>query len=60
MTWRRDCVPIGTGGVHAGITRPVCSHYDGSKDGEVIVQITGMGPVKTVDVDAQGNPIGTR
>lgn len=51
-------VPIGTGGfmLHpAGL-----HHYDGSKDGEVIVQITGMGPVKTVDVDAQGNPIGTR
>ena len=55
---RRLLEPIGTGGfmLHpAGL-----HHYDGSKDGEVIVQITGMGPVKTVDVDAQGNPIGTR
>lgn len=23
-------------------------HYDGAKDGEVIVEIRGMGPVKTV------------
>ena len=44
-------VPIGTGGfmLHpAGL-----HHYDGSKDGEVIVQITGIGPVKTVYVDAR-------
>ncbi len=34
-------------------------HYDGAKDGEVIVQIMGMGPVKTVqtEVDASGNPV---
>jgi len=35
-------------------------HYDGAKNEEVIVQIIGMGPVKTIDVDAQGKPIGTR
>lgn len=35
-------------------------HYDGSKGEEVVVQIMGMGPVKTVqtEVDANGNPIG--
>lgn len=34
-------------------------HYDGAKDEEVIVQIMGMGPVKTVqtEVDANGNPV---
>ena len=35
-------------------------HYDGAKDEEVIVQIIGMGPVKTVDVDAKGQPTGSR
>jgi len=52
-------VPIAPGGfmLHpAGL-----HHYDGSNDsGEVVVQIIGMGPVKTVDVDAQGRPTGTR
>ncbi len=35
-------------------------HYDGAKDEEVIVQIMGMGPVRTVqtEVDASGNPAG--
>jgi quercetin dioxygenase-like cupin family protein len=34
-------------------------HYDGAKDEEVIVQIMGMGPVKTVqtEVDEKGNPV---
>ena len=34
-------------------------HYDGSQGEEVIVQIMGMGPVKTVqtEVDANGNPV---
>jgi quercetin dioxygenase-like cupin family protein len=34
-------------------------HYDGAKDEEVIVQIMGMGPVKTVgtEVDASGKPV---
>ena len=33
-------------------------HYDGARDEEVIVQIMGMGPVKTVrtEVDAEGKP----
>ena len=35
-------------------------HYDGAKNEEVIVQIVGMGPVKTTDVDEKGKPIGTR
>jgi gentisate 1,2-dioxygenase len=35
-------------------------HYDGAKNEEVIVQIIGMGPVKTVDVDEKGRPTGTR
>lgn len=36
-------------------------HYDGSMDNEeVIVQIMGMGPVKTIqtEVDASGKPVG--
>ena len=51
-------VPVKVGGfmVHpAGL-----HHYDGAKDQEVIVQIIGMGPVKTTDVDEKGKPIGTR
>ena len=34
-------------------------HYDGSKGEEVIVQIMGMGPVKTTqtEVDANGKPV---
>ena len=34
-------------------------HYDGAKDEEVIVQITGMGPVKTIqtEVDEKGQPV---
>ncbi len=35
-------------------------HFDGAKDEEVIVQIIGMGPVKTIDVDANGKPLSTR
>lgn len=44
-------VPISAGGVMfhpAGF-----HHYDGAKGDEVIVQIVGIGPVKTVDVDAR-------
>jgi hypothetical protein len=34
-------------------------HYDGAKEEDVIVQIMGMGPVKTVqtEVDEKGNPV---
>jgi mannose-6-phosphate isomerase-like protein (cupin superfamily) len=34
-------------------------HYDGAKDEDAIVQITGVGPVKTVqsEVDANGQPV---
>jgi quercetin dioxygenase-like cupin family protein len=37
-------------------------HYDGAKDEETIVQIMGMGPVKTVqtEVDEKGQPVGRR
>ena len=50
-------IPIKAGGMMfhpAGL-----HHYDGAKDEEVIVQIMGMGPVKTVqtEVDEQGNPV---
>lgn len=29
-------------------------HYDGARDEEVVVQITGIGPVKTVQLEPQG------
>lgn len=34
-------------------------HYDGARDEDVIVQIMGMGPVKTVqtEVDEKGQPV---
>ena len=37
-------------------------HYDGAKDEETVVQIIGMGPVKTVqtEVDEKGQPVGRR
>jgi hypothetical protein len=39
-------------------------HYDGAKaeTGDVTVQITGIGPVQTInsEVDAQGNPVSAR
>jgi hypothetical protein len=37
-------------------------HYDGAKDEDTIVQIMGMGPVRTVqtEVDANGQPVGNR
>jgi hypothetical protein len=52
-------VPIKAGGFmfHAANMH----HYDGSMDdNEVIVQLTGYGPMKTTqtEVDAKGNPIG--
>jgi hypothetical protein len=31
-------------------------HYDGAKDEEAIVQIIGMGPVKTIDVTHPPGP----
>ena len=36
-------------------------HYDGAKNEEVIVQIIGMGPVRTIgaEVDAHGKPVPT-
>lgn len=37
-------------------------HYDGAKDEDVIVQIMGMGPVRTTqtEVDANGQPVSGR
>jgi hypothetical protein len=34
-------------------------HYDGAKNEDAVVQIMGMGPVKTIptEVDAQGKPV---
>ena len=34
-------------------------HYDGAKDAECVLQIVGMGPVKTIptEVGAQGKPV---
>jgi quercetin dioxygenase-like cupin family protein len=32
-------------------------HWDGAKDEETIVQITGVGPSGTIRVDEQGNPL---
>ncbi|HEX4348088.1 MAG TPA: cupin domain-containing protein [Vicinamibacterales bacterium] len=31
-------------------------HYDGAKDEDVIVQIIGMGPVKTINIPQAGDP----
>jgi hypothetical protein len=31
-------------------------HYDGAKDEDVIVQIIGMGPVKTINIPQPGDP----
>jgi hypothetical protein len=53
-------VPIKTGGF---MFHPAgYHHYDGAKDEEVVVQIMGMGPVKTVqtEVDANGKPVPAR
>jgi hypothetical protein len=33
-------------------------HYDGAKDEDVIVQIIGMGPVKTINIPQAGAPAG--
>jgi quercetin dioxygenase-like cupin family protein len=52
-------IPIKTGGF---MYHPKgFHHYDGAKNEEVIVQIIGMGPVKTIgsEVDAQGRPVKT-
>jgi len=53
-------VPLKTGGF---MFHPAgYHHYDGAKDEEVIVQIMGMGPVKTVqtEVDESGKPVPQR
>jgi len=33
------------------------AHYDGAKEDEVIVQISGMGPADLIYVDEDGNPV---
>jgi quercetin dioxygenase-like cupin family protein len=53
-------VPIKAGGL---MFHPAgYHHYDGAKDEETVVQIIGMGPVKTVgtEVDEKGQPVGRR
>ena len=53
-------IPIKTGGF---MFHPAgYHHYDGAKDEEVVVQIMGMGPVKTIqtEVDANGKPVPAR
>jgi hypothetical protein len=52
-------IPIKAGGFQ--YHKAMMHHYDGSMDdNEVIVQIMGYGPVKTIqtEVDEKGNPIG--
>lgn len=53
--WDRDAttpLPAGSFAVHyAGKI-----HYDGAKDEEVVVQISGVGPSGTKGVDEAGNP----
>ena len=53
--WDRDAttpVPAGTFVIH----HPNKIHYDGAKDGEVVLQIVGMGPSATIPVDESGQP----
>ncbi|MEX0976122.1 MAG: cupin domain-containing protein [Woeseia sp.] len=55
-TWDKDSsVPLTPGSYmkHPG----GAAHYDGSRDEEVVVQITGMGPAPLVYVNAAGDPI---
>jgi len=53
--WDRDAtiaLPTGSFAVH----RANEIHYDGAKDQEVIVQISGIGPTGTTKVDETGKP----
>ena len=53
--WDKDAttpVPAGSFVVH----HPNKIHYDGAKNEEVIVQISGMGPGTTTPVDESGQP----
>ncbi len=51
---KASAVPLGPGSYmkHPG----GAAHYDGSLEGEVIVEIKGMGPAPLVYVDESGNP----
>lgn len=46
---RDDMVPLSPGSYMKHPAGGV--HYDGAKDGEVIVEIRGMGPVKTIFIE---------
>jgi len=49
-----NTVPLGPGSY---MKHPAgAAHYDGSKEGEVIVEIRGMGPAPLIYVDEDGNP----
>ena len=53
--WDKDAttsVPAGSFVIH----HPNQIHYDGAKDEEVIVQITGVGPGTSTQVDESGQP----
>jgi hypothetical protein len=55
-TWDKEgSVPLAPGSYmkHPG----GAPHYDGSRDEEVVVQITGMGPAPLVYVNAAGDPL---
>jgi quercetin dioxygenase-like cupin family protein len=45
-------VPAGSFVIH----HPNKIHYDGAKDGEVVLQIIGVGPSATIPVDESGQP----
>ena len=47
-----NTVPVRTGGF--AVHTPKEIHYDGAKDEEVIVQISGVGPSGTIPVNADG------
>ena len=52
---KENSVRLDPGGYMKHPARAV--HYDGSKDEEVIVQISGMGPAPLILVDEAGKPI---
>lgn len=51
---KASAVPLGPGSYMRHPAR--AAHYDGSLEGEVIVEIKGMGPAPLVYVDESGNP----
>jgi quercetin dioxygenase-like cupin family protein len=53
--WDKEATtPVSTGSFV--IHHPNKVHYDGAKDGEVLLQIIGVGPSATVPVDEKGEP----